>query len=152
MASKFLLLFYFVIYAVSSELPTVKVLQGPGSQTSLYGPDGSSLKSSAPGGTVIADPDAPVGVAVPGPAISPSSPEIVIGDYLVGRIVTSYSLPGAAIVPAVFPKVATAPLIPAADTRLVSLLPRADGGLEGQYIPDASEALYDDGSYKEDFH
>lgn len=55
----------------ASVIPTIKVLQGPGSKTLLVGPDGSAVDSAAPGGTVVTD-DHGTGLVAAGPAVLPA--------------------------------------------------------------------------------
>ncbi|XP_030766350.1 uncharacterized protein LOC115890314 [Sitophilus oryzae] len=152
MAAKVVLIFFcgLIIAVNCGVLPSVKVLQGPGSKTTLYGPDGSSLKSKAPGGTVLTDTSVPAGLVPAGPAILPASPEVIIGDGPAGKIVTSYTLAGPGFVAAVRPDAAIIAVPSAIATGPIGPLPLPLSGLgEGKYIASASEALYDDGSYKE---
>lgn len=65
------------------------------------------------------------------PAVLASLPATVVAGPA-GSISTSHTLAGPAVVPAV----AVAPAVV------------AHAGHEGEYIPDNTEALYDDGSYK----
>lgn len=113
---------------------TVEVLQGPGSKTTIVGPDGAQISSVAPGGSVVIDGS---GLAA-APAVLASSPAVVVGGGPAGSIITSYTAAGPAVVAAA-PIVA--PIAPA-------LIASYDGGLEGQYVPDNTEQLYDDGSYR----
>ncbi|CAG9766206.1 unnamed protein product [Ceutorhynchus assimilis] len=100
MASDKILPIFLVLFTITNAavIPTVKVLQGPGSRTSLYGPDGSALESAAPGGTLVTDGSHP-GLLAAGPAHLPSSPDIVVGGGPAGKIVTSYTLAGPAVLP-----------------------------------------------------
>ncbi|XP_044264816.1 uncharacterized protein LOC123011449 [Tribolium madens] len=111
----------------------VEVLQGPSSKTKILGPDGSAIDAVAPGGTVVTDGQAVVPAA---PAVLAAEPATVVAGPA-GSIATSHTLAGPAVVPAVAPVVA-----PAIAPVLVA------EGHEGEYIPDNSEQLYDDGSYK----
>nr|CAI5833038.1 unnamed protein product [Callosobruchus analis] len=103
-------------------IPTVEVIQGPGSRTILHGPDGSALKA-----------------AIPGPAWAVNGPA--------GSIESSYTLGGPAVVPGIAPvhvdgKVAGS-IAPGAASVLTAVAE------EGAYVQDNLEALYDDGSYRE---
>nr|XP_023015954.1 uncharacterized protein LOC111505393 [Leptinotarsa decemlineata] len=128
-----IVLFVFTIaHSCGSIIPTVEVLQGPGSRTTLLGPDGGAVDSAAPGGTVVTN-SFGTGLVAAGPAILPAGRPIVVSGPA-GSIATSYTGAGPAIVPA-------AAAVPVAAVRAIS----TD---EGDYIPDISEALGDDGSYR----
>lgn len=86
-----------------------------------------------------------------GPAILPGSPEVVIGGGPAGKIVTSYTLAGPAVVPAVAPSAAVvaAPAAyasPAIASSLAGAL-RVPIGNFGTLT-----GLYDDGSYKPQYY
>ncbi|XP_072389852.1 uncharacterized protein [Diabrotica undecimpunctata] len=133
-------IFAMVSISQASIIPTVEVLQGPGSKTLLIGPDGSAIDSAAPGGTVVTN-DHGSGLVAAGPAILPLGPEIVVRSPA-GSVITSHSLAGPAVVPAIAPAAET--VISAA----ISVEGSAPQNAEGSYVPDNTEALYDDGSYK----
>ncbi|XP_050510974.1 uncharacterized protein LOC126887469 [Diabrotica virgifera virgifera] len=136
--------FSLVSISQASIIPTVEVLQGPGSKTLLIGPDGSAIDSAAPGGTVVTN-DHGSGLVAAGPAILPLGPEIVVNSPA-GSIITSHSLAGPAVVPGVVP--ALAPSAGAVISAAISVEGPAAQNVEGAYVPDNTEALYDDGSYK----
>lgn len=58
-------------------IPTIEILQGPGSKTTLTGPDGSAVVSAAPGGTVVIN-DGGLGLLAAAPAILPTGINFVI--------------------------------------------------------------------------
>ncbi|XP_060533787.1 uncharacterized protein LOC132706455 [Cylas formicarius] len=80
----------------------VKILQEPGSRTILLGPDGAVLKSRFPGGSVVTDPHAPEGILA-GSAYLGSSRDVIVGGPA-GKVITSYTLAGPAVVPGVLPE------------------------------------------------
>ncbi|ERL85532.1 uncharacterized protein LOC109540635 [Dendroctonus ponderosae] len=126
------------IVASAATIPTVKVLQGPGSKTTVYGPDGSTLQSVFPGGTLTTAAENP-GLVAAGPANLPSSHEVVVGGGVAGKIVTAYTLAGPALVPAV-------PVGAIGSSVLAdSLLAGVSAPLEHFEI---GEGLHDDGSYR----
>ncbi|XP_018563056.1 uncharacterized protein LOC108904843 [Anoplophora glabripennis] len=151
MASKFAGILLLLATAVNAGIiPTVEVLQGPGSKTTLLGPDGSTLSAAAPGGTVVTN-DGGIGLVAAAPAILPSGPEIVVAGPA-GSIATINTLAGPAIVPAAL---AAAPAAVVASPAAVAAVSPAAllGDIEstdGAYVPDNTEQLYDDGSYKEE--
>lgn len=113
---------------------TVEVLQGPSSKTTIVGPDGAQISSVAPGGSVVIDGS---GLAA-APAVLASSPAVIVGGGPAGSIITSYTAAGPAVV-------AAAPIVaPLAPTLIAGL----SADQEGKYIPDNTEQLYDDGSYR----
>lgn len=67
------MIFVFVLVTVAKAglIPTVEILQGPGSKTTLTGPDGSALAVAAPGGAVIIN-GGGLGLVAAVPAILPS--------------------------------------------------------------------------------
>ncbi|KAG5879416.1 hypothetical protein JTB14_027239 [Gonioctena quinquepunctata] len=88
----------------ASVIPTVEVLQGPSSRTTLFGPDGGALDSAAPGGTIVTNSHG-TGLVAAGPAILPSGPALVINGPA-GSITTSHTGSGLAVVPGVAPAIA----------------------------------------------
>lgn len=76
-----------------SAIPTGQVIQGPSSRSTIVGPDGSSISSVAPGGTIIADSNgAIVAQGAPAAVISPASRLVVAPAPIVAApVVTSYS-------------------------------------------------------------
>jgi hypothetical protein len=112
-------------------VPSVEVLQGPSSKTTIVGPDGSAISSVAPGGTVVTDGQAVVPAA---PVVLAAAPATLVAGPA-GSISTTHTLAGPAVVAAA--PVAVAPVVVAGVE-----------GHEGEYIPDNTEQLYDDGSYK----
>ncbi|KAJ3649040.1 hypothetical protein Zmor_020802 [Zophobas morio] len=134
-----LLSFFVLAKAGLVAVPSVEVLQGPSSKTTLVGPDGSSISSVSPGGTVVTDGQAVVPAA---PVVLAASPNTVVAGPA-GSVITSHTLAGPAVVPVAAPAVvAAAPLAVGPAVALVG------EGHEGEYIPDNTEQLYDDGSYK----
>ncbi|XP_044747256.1 collagen alpha-2(I) chain-like [Coccinella septempunctata] len=131
-----------LVASQSSLIPTVEVLQGPSSKTTLLGPDGSALNAAAPGGTVVTGGAA--GLVPAGPAVlGVGAPIAVRGPA--GAIITSHSLAGPAVVPAV---AAGAPIVGARGIAIGALGDPDDNGHEGAYLGDISEAWHDDGSYR----
>ncbi|CAG9863664.1 unnamed protein product [Phyllotreta striolata] len=128
-------LFFLFNLTHAGVIPAINVLQGPSSKTVLLGPDGSSIDSVAPGGTVVIDEQSPGLIAAP--AQVPLGPELVVSGPA-GSIITSYTNAGPAAVPIEIPAAVASASIPP---------PTAE---EGAYVPDNTEALYDDGSYKGD--
>lgn len=112
---------------------TVEVLQGPSSKTTIVGPDGAQISSVSPGGSVVIDGSGLAAV----PAVLASSPAVVVGGGPAGSIITSYTAAGPAVV-------AAAPIVAPIAPAVIA----AHAGLEGEYIPDNTEQLYDDGSYR----
>ncbi|KAG5863977.1 hypothetical protein JTB14_007205 [Gonioctena quinquepunctata] len=119
----------------ASVIPTVEVLQGPSSRTTLFGPDGGALDSAAPGGTVVTNSHG-TGLVAAGPAILPSGPALVINGPA-GSIATSHTGSGLAVVPGVAPAIAAA----------AAWGPASQDG--GAYVSDNSGSWGDDGSYRE---
>ncbi|KAJ8943405.1 hypothetical protein NQ314_009774 [Rhamnusium bicolor] len=146
--------------------PSAKILQGPSSKTTLVGPEGSVISSVAPGGQVITEElpgvvahaapvvaaaplvaaapavvaystyTAPVPVAHAAPATYGTSDVVVAGPS--GIIATGKSIAAPAVVA---PQ--SLPVAPVAQVVVPS-----GYGLEGEYVHDTAESLYDDGSYK----
>lgn len=130
------------IFAVASAgvlapVARTTVLEGPSSGAQVIGPDGSAIVASAPGGKIVASEDA--GVA----AVGYSAP--VFSGY-VAPVVSAYSVP--AVAAHVAPYVATKTLVASPLTASGYPLFAPGSGLEGQWVPDINEKLYDDGSYK----
>lgn len=107
--------------------PAPNVLQGPGSAANVVGPDGSAIFSSQPGGAVVSNGVTAYAVAPPPPAAT--------------LVAARAPLP---LAPAVVAAPLAAPVAPVA-------VVAPGSGLEGQYVPDNSEQLYDDGSYKGEY-
>lgn len=130
------------------------VLTGPGAHASLVGPDGSHISGSAAGGAVIAAPR-------PGGAIAAS---VVPGHVSVGHagLGLGLGLGPAGLGLGLGLGLGGHGAVIAGPSGIVNglgaiglggygggLHPLAAGsGLEGQWIPDHTEQLYDDGSYK----
>lgn len=134
----------------ASYIPTVQILQGPSSKTSLFGPDGSKLAATAPGGTVITDPKAAAaGLAPVGPAILPAAkPELTIGGPA-GYIKTAYTLGGPALAPAApLLIVGPAPAHAPAPAPAVYVPILGGGDDSGEYYGGDDGDDGDDGSYK----
>lgn len=120
------------------------VVQGPSSSSIIRGPDGRILAGI---------PTAPLGAgAIPGIQGFSSPPPFIsaqVATPFVGGapFIGGAGAPfiGGAGVPFIYG--AGAPIIGGASSLL--LAPQGSGlGLEGQYIPDNTERLYDDGSFK----
>lgn len=107
------------------------VLQGPGARGALIGPDGSHISAAVAGGAVVAPPR-PGGVV--SAAIAPG--HVAVGHGLglgIGPVIAAPGLLG----------------LGGIGLGHGGLHPLAAGsGLEGQWIPDINEHLYDDGSYR----
>ncbi|KAJ8943392.1 hypothetical protein NQ314_009761 [Rhamnusium bicolor] len=125
----------------ASLIPNIEVLQGPSSRTTVVGPDGSALSAAAPGGTVVTDSHG-AGLVAAAPAVLASAPEIIVSGPA-GSIATSHTLAGPAVVPAA-PAVTAPPAVAANSAVLLGDIETHDGA----YVPDNTELLYDDGSYK----
>ncbi|KAL3287500.1 hypothetical protein HHI36_001970 [Cryptolaemus montrouzieri] len=136
------------VAAHASLIPTVEVLQGPGSKTTLLGPDGSALNAAAPGGTVVTGGAA--GLVPAGPAVLGIGAPIAVRGPA-GAIITSHSLAGPAVVPAIAAGggIVTAPGI-SRGIAVGAVLggDPDDNGHEGAYLGDVSDGLHDDGSYR----
>lgn len=129
-------------------------LQGPSTRTTVVGPDGSHIEAVAPGGRVETAVD--VGLAAhtaPAAYVAHAAPAVVAARYASPYLAAPY-----AAVPTVHgvvssayglaPSVYSHNLIASPLTASGYPLLAAGSGLEGQYIPDYTEKLYDDGSYK----
>ncbi|KAJ8952405.1 hypothetical protein NQ318_014497, partial [Aromia moschata] len=117
-------------YGVSLVGPSTHgvVVQGPGAKAALVGPDGSHISAAVGGGTIVAPPKA-------------------------GGVVTAAVAPGYVAHAAPVLAVHTAPV--ALGLGLVAGPAYGIGpgsGHEGQWVPDYTEHLYDDGSYKGDHY
>lgn len=140
-------------HSVLAPVVTGAALQGPSTRTTLVGPDGSHIVAAAPGGRIDTAVDA--GIAV----VSHSGPVVAAPAVLAARYQTFH-----AGVPTVYaagynalPSVIGSPYL--AKTIVASPLTASGypllapgSGLEGQYVPDYTEKLYDDGSYKGEFY
>ncbi|KAK9872422.1 hypothetical protein WA026_017880 [Henosepilachna vigintioctopunctata] len=148
MQQKVFLAFFFTFAAsCASVIPTVEVLQGPSSKTTLLGPDGSALNAAAPGGTVVTRGGA--GLVPAGPALlGVGAPIAVRGPA--GAIITSYSGAGPAVVPAVVAGggIVAAPAVHGgvAVGGIIGGDPD-DNGYQGAYLGDNSGAWHDGGAY-----
>ncbi|CAH2014756.1 unnamed protein product [Acanthoscelides obtectus] len=146
MRHKLAVLTFSALVAVSTAgiIPTIEVLQGPGSKTILHGPDGSALKAANPGGTVVTE-DHGTGLVAAGPAVLPAAGPALVVHGPAGWVESSYTLAGPAVVPGVAPAITGgiggAAIAPGAKSLLIAG--------EGEYGHDNIEALYDDGSYRE---
>ncbi|KAK5643140.1 hypothetical protein RI129_006985 [Pyrocoelia pectoralis] len=107
------------------------VIQGPSSRTAVHGPDGSVIAADAPGGAVIAGPKSG-GVVAAAPAAVVASP-FIAGPHVVGgplaRTVVAHS----------------GPIVAGAHFGYPLFAPGS--GIEGQYVHDYTETLYDNGQY-----
>ncbi|KAB0798972.1 hypothetical protein PPYR_06852 [Photinus pyralis] len=107
------------------------IVQGPSSSTAVHGPDGSVIAADAPGGTVIAAPKS-AGVVAVAPAaavVAHAAPLIAAPAHIIGAPLIAHS----------------SPLIARAHLGYPLLAPGS--GLEGQYVHDYTETLYDNGQY-----
>nr|CAH7741858.1 unnamed protein product [Callosobruchus chinensis] len=150
MRHKGVIIAFSAIVAVASAgiIPTVEVIQGPGSRTILHGPDGSALKAANPGGTVLTE-DHGTGLVAAGPALLPASGPALVVSGPAGSIESSYTLAGPAVVPGIAPAIAGRGTTGAIAPGAVSVLTAAAVAGEGGFVQDNIEALYDDGSYRE---
>ncbi|KAK9872435.1 hypothetical protein WA026_017893 [Henosepilachna vigintioctopunctata] len=81
-------------------IPTGAVIQGPSSRTTVVGPDGSSISSVAPGGTIVSDHGATiVAQAAPAAVISPAAHHVAYAAAPVAHV--AYAAAPALAVPAV---------------------------------------------------
>ncbi|VEN38286.1 unnamed protein product [Callosobruchus maculatus] len=146
MRYKCVFLAFSAVLAVASAgiLPTVEVIQGPGSRTVLHGPDGSALNAANPGGTVLTE-DHGTGLVAAGPALLPAAGPAFVVNGPAGSIESSYTLAGPAIVPGISPALAGRGVAGAIAPGATSVLTAG----QGDYVQDNIEALYDDGSYRE---
>lgn len=143
LSSQVVLAFFFVFVATKASLiPTVEVLQGPSSRTTVIGPDGSAVNAAAPGGQVVTGGAA--GLVPTGPAILGVVPPIAVRGPA-GAILTSHSLAGPAVVPAV---AAGIPAVAAGRIAVGVANDPDDNGHQGAYLGDISEAGHDDGSWR----
>lgn len=163
------------VYTHSIVEPLVKsaALQGPSSRSTIVGPDGSVIDAVAPGGRIETTVDAGLAAytapahlyahAAPASFVAARSAVVATPHAVVSHTVPSayYASPSAAIVAHGAPAVVSARFatvngfVPSVKTLVASPLTASGyplfapgSGLEGQYIPDNLEQLYDDGSYK----
>ncbi|KAJ8977771.1 hypothetical protein NQ317_001682 [Molorchus minor] len=108
------------------------VIQGPGAKAALVGPDGSHISAAVAGGTIVAPPKS--------------------GGGIVAAAAPGY-------VAAAVPLAAAYPVAPIGIHAGIGLVgaPAAYGiapgsGHEGQWVPDYTDKLYDDGSYKGEYY
>lgn len=109
------------------------VLEGPSTKAALIGPDGSHISAGFKGGVVVAPPQHTG-------AISASVAPGYVAHGYAHAAPAVYSAPAAYSIPVA---------VPVAHAGYKGYHPLAPGsGLEGQWVPDYTEKLYDDGSYK----
>ncbi|KAI4464846.1 dna-directed rna polymerase ii iii [Holotrichia oblita] len=132
-------------------LASTTVVEGPSSSAQVVGPDGSAIVAANPAGRIVASETVGVGaVGYSAPVVPAVAP--VVSAYS-APVVSAYSTP---VVSAYSAPVVSAYHAPAVARTLVASPLTASGypllaagsGLEGQWIPDINEKLYDDGSYK----
>ncbi|XP_044747257.1 uncharacterized protein LOC123308594 [Coccinella septempunctata] len=70
-----------------SAIPTGHVIQGPSSRSTIVGPDGSSISSAAPGGTIIADNNGAIIAQGAPSAVISSAPRIAVA----APVISSYA-------------------------------------------------------------
>lgn len=134
--------------------PIVKAaaLQGPSSRSTVVGPDGSVIEAVAPGGRVETAIDAGV-AAYSAPIVThavPAAAGAIVAHH--APTVVSARLATVPTVAAVNGLVSSAygvkTLVASPLTASGYPLYAPGSGLEGQYVHDYTEKLYDDGSYK----
>lgn len=121
---------------VLAPLASSTVVEGPSSSASVVGPDGSAIVSSNPAGRIVASDS--VGVA----AVGYSAP--LVAAPAVAPLVSAYHAP---VVSGYHGAVLGRSLVASPLTASGYPLLAPGSGLEGQWIPDINEKLYDDGSY-----
>ncbi|CAG9820854.1 unnamed protein product [Phaedon cochleariae] len=140
-------------------LPSTKILQGPSSRTTLVGPDGSVISAAALGGQVITE-EHPGQVGYAGPVVAApalsyhSVPVVAHSSPIVAHAspVVAHSAHTDAVIAGPSGTIATGrsfvagPVVAPWTAQPGHLI--VPGSLEGQYVHDYTENLYDDGSYK----
>ncbi|KAK9722403.1 hypothetical protein QE152_g19664 [Popillia japonica] len=116
-------------------LASTAVVEGPSSSAQVVGPDGSVIVAANPAGRIVASETVGVG------AVGYSAPVVPA----IAPVVSAYSTP---VVSAYHVPVVARTLVASPLTASGYPLFAAGSGLEGQWIPDINEKLYDDGSYK----
>ncbi|KAI4464848.1 dna-directed rna polymerase ii iii [Holotrichia oblita] len=116
-------------------LASTAIVEGPSSSAQVVGPDGSVIVAANPAGRIVASENVGVG------AVGYSAPVVPA----VAPVVSAYSAPVVSAYHAAFVGRA---LVASPLTASGYSLFAAGSGLEGQWIPDINEKLYDDGSYK----
>ncbi|XP_022914288.2 uncharacterized protein [Onthophagus taurus] len=133
-------------------LAKTTVVEGPSSSASVVGPDGSAIVSAQPAGRIVAHEN--VGAAAVGySAPFVASPVVSHGvAYATAPVVSSYGYAAAPVVPSVAyastPYGVAKTLVASPVTASGYPILAPGSGLEGRWIPDINEKLYDDGSYK----
>ncbi|KAF2894369.1 hypothetical protein ILUMI_11804 [Ignelater luminosus] len=130
------------------------VIQGPSASASVHGPDGSVIAANQPGGAVVASARSGAVIAAHhapvvahGPVVAAAAPAVVAARYAAPAVVAHHGAPAvvahhAAVVGA--PVVARAGILAGYHGYPAFA---AGSGLEGQYVHDFTENLYDNGQY-----
>ncbi|KAF5302220.1 hypothetical protein FQA39_LY10259 [Lamprigera yunnana] len=115
------------------------VIQGPSASAAVHGPDGSVIGSDAPGGAVIAAKSS--GVVAHSAAVVAPAPIVAHAAHFLGAPVVAHHAP---LVAHAAPLIAHGAVLGGS----VGYPYFAPGsGIEGQYVHDFTETLYDDGQY-----
>ncbi|KAK9722400.1 hypothetical protein QE152_g19663 [Popillia japonica] len=115
-------------------LASTAVVEGPSSSAQVVGPDGSVIVAANPAGRIVASETVGRSSGYSAPIVPAIAP-----------VVSAYSAP---VVSAYHAPVVAKTLVASPLTASGYPLFAAGSGLEGQWIPDINEKLYDDGSYK----
>ncbi|KAK4886638.1 hypothetical protein RN001_002909 [Aquatica leii] len=112
------------------------VIQGPSSRSAVHGPDGSVIAADAPGGTVVAAKSsglvAHTGFVAAAPVVAHAAP--FISAPVVRHSVVAHHAPLIGHAPVLRGSIGYPYFAPGS-------------GIEGQYLHDFTETLYDDGQY-----
>lgn len=142
------------------------IVQGPSARATIQGPDGSVIAADQPGGAIAATARSGgiVAAGVAPAVVAHSAPILAASPGLIARVAAPAAIAGPALVSA---RLATAPIV-AGHHGLVGapLIARSGlltnglgypllapgSGLEGQYLHDYTENLYDNGQYHGEFY
>lgn len=121
---------------------TDTLVKGPSTRTQILGPDGSQITADAPGGAIISNDHVVIPVVATPLVAAPVVARTFIAEPLVAAAPVVASV--APLTPVVAPVAAvSAPVV----AKALESAP-AVAADDGQYVPDNTEKLYDDGSYK----
>ncbi|XP_076267900.1 uncharacterized protein LOC143200970 [Rhynchophorus ferrugineus] len=128
-------------------LESAKYLEGPSSNTKLFGPDGSVINAYAPGGKVLLDAHAapllqPAPVVYAHPSIAGFEyQQLVVPESVSNAVEARESAP---VKEETEETTAYTTELPATTEEVQTSTP----DVSGAYVPDNFEKLFDDGSYK----
>ena len=119
---------------------TDTLVKGPSTRTQILGPDGSQITAEAPGGTIISNDHAIIPVVATPLVAAP----VVARAFIPEPLVAAGPIVAPVLTPVVAPVAAVSAPVVAKELESVPAVAADDG----QYVPDNTEKLYDDGSYK----